>query len=241
MRNKLNELKKVERELRGIVSTLFETETSDGNLYLIKFNEYINNNSVIKEIVRDYIDKDINLNDFIYKTDFGYIQFDIPVDESLHYKYILKYISHLIENKIVLVREFSHYKNKKTYNDCIQLALKDLINPLYSYISRELMSKIEDLESKIREEEIKSHGDFIIGDVAKNGGVFNKETGDKISNHHNTSNNANGDLVQGDNNKKVVKQKFYQKEGFWTGVLSGIIVGLAVWGIQELIKFLINL
>lgn len=36
------------------------------------------------------------------------------------------------------------------------------------------------------------------------------------------------------------RMKFYQKEGFWPGVLSGIIVGLAVWGIQELIKYLIG-
>lgn len=43
------------------------------------------------------------------------------------------------------------------------------------------------------------------------------------------------------NQNKTIHKKFYQKEGFWTGVISGIIVGLAVWGIQELIKFLINL
>ena len=46
--------------------------------------------------------------------------------------------------------------------------------------------------------------------------------------------------IENSQNKTTYK-KFYRKDGFWTGVISGIIVGLAVWGIQELIKFLVNL
>jgi hypothetical protein len=44
----------------------------------------------------------------------------------------------------------------------------------------------------------------------------------------------------GQNNTSIKKVKFYQKEGFWSGVLSGVIVALISEGIVFVITKLIG-
>lgn len=228
MSNRLNELRKTEREFREVSTNLFNTEYTDGLFTLIKFNEFIHKNNDVEEIIKEYDDPNVDLSDYIIKGDnLLFTQFDKPTEDALHYKYILKYLSSLIENAVDLRVEFNFYKLHKKYNDAIQSALKDIFTPLYSYVKRELIAKIE-IEENIEKEETKHVGDIYYGDVAKEGGVLNK-AGRVIK---------NGDVIQGNNN--TVKKRFYQKEGFWSGVISGIIVGLACWGIEELIKYLIG-
>lgn len=240
MSKKLNDLKKTERDFRGLVSNLFNTEWTDGLFHLIKFNTFIHDNKEIKKIISKFDDPTIDISNFVMKgSTLLYTQFDKPLDDSLHYKYILKYINQLIENNTDLKQEFSYYKREKNYNNAIQTAFKDLISPLYTYIIKELISKIEQEEDKEKKLEQKPV-DVYMGDVAKDGGVVNKAGHDIASSNNNSTNIAGENIIQENNNIKI-KKKFYQKEGFWTGVISGIIVGLAVWGIQELIKFLINL
>lgn len=230
MRTELNELKKVEREFRNLSNELFSTEYNDGNVYLKKFNNYIRENLIIYEIIREFDNSNVDLNVFIFKD--PHFRMIIPEDEKTHYKYIITYIKWLIDNNVKLTSEFIFYKGNKKFNQCIQLALKELVRPLYSYILRELINKIETLESTIKEKEELAFSVY---------NIENQHNGDNIGIQDNSLNKVGGDIVQGDNNKKSTKVKFYQKEGFWSGVLSGIIVGLVVWGIEELIKFLVNL
>ena len=229
MRTKLNELKKVEREFRNYSNELFKTEHSDGNVYLKKFNNYIHENSIIYEIIKEFDNANVDLNDFIYKD--PWLRLIIPEDEKLHYKYILAYIKWLIDNEVNFIGEFQMYKGKRKFNESIQLALNDVVKPLYSFISREIINKITELESSISEKEEQIHS--VVN-------IEHQYNGDKIGIQDNSINKNGGDITQGDNNK-TAKIKFYKKEGFWSGVISGIIVGLAVWGIEELIKFLITL
>ena len=240
MSNRLNQLKKSERDLRDIVSNLLNTEYTDGLFHLIKFNNFIHEDKEVKKIIKNFDDPNVDLSNYVLKgNNLMFTQYDKPIDDALHYKYILKYISQLIEKNVDLKVEFAFYKQHQKFNDAIQSALKDIITPLYSYIRRELIAKIEIEENKEKEDmKQKQSGDIYYGDVAKDGGVLNK-AGRDIDNKKTMSVNQNeGDVIQGDNNK--IKKKFYQKEGFWSGVISGIIVGLACWGIEELIKYLIG-
>ena len=56
------------------------------------------------------------------------------------------------------------------------------------------------------------------------------------------NNNKIKDSNIGQDNIIVKRMRFYQKEGFWSGVLSGVIVAVVsegiLFGIAELIKFL---
>lgn len=239
MSNRLNELRKTEREFREVSSNLFNTEHTDGLFNLIKFNDFIHGNKEIKKIIKKYDDPSVDLSNYIMKGGhLLYTQFDKPIEDDLHYKYILKYISNLIENSVDLRVEFSFYKQHKKYNDAIQSALKDIVSPLYSFIRRTLVEKIELEDEKEKTQMMnKSQGDTIYN-LATDGGTINNAKGNISSSNKSSINKNKGDVIQGDNN--TVKKRFYQKEGFWSGVISGIIVGLACWGIEELIKYLIG-
>lgn len=56
------------------------------------------------------------------------------------------------------------------------------------------------------------------------------------------NNNKIKDSNIGQNNTIIKKTRFYQKEGFWSGVISGVIAALIsegiIIGIAELIKYL---
>jgi len=242
MRKKLQELKKTSNELRDIVSRLYTMDFTDDKLYLTKFNNYIHENEIIKEIINPYDNAYVDVNEFRLKNENqSYLQFNIPIKDSLHYQYILKYLYYLInQSKTDLRYEFAWYKMNKNYNEAIRTGIKDVIDPLYSFICRELFSQMEEIEDVLKEQQLKRSGDIFFGDVAKDGGVVKKSDRDFTDSSNHSINKSNGDIFQGNNNKKTTKQKFYQKEGFWIGVLSGVISSMItsgiIWGITELVK-----
>lgn len=60
------------------------------------------------------------------------------------------------------------------------------------------------------------------------------------SNFGNTQNYVHND--NSSNKTTITNKKFYQKEGFWGGVLTGVITSLIssgiIWGISELINLI---
>ena len=234
MKEKLKNLKKANGELRDITSYLYRTTVSDDKTNLIKFRNFIHSNEIVKEIILPYIDDSVDISKFAYFGQF-HIVFDKPVEDDLLYKYIIKFIDEAIDDKRTLHEIFVYYKRKRSLDDSIQEGLKDLVDPLFRFISRELISQIEEIENELSNKA----QEVILGDVAKDGGVIKKAGRDySEANNSPTTKTTSGDIFQGDKNSKKVH--FYQKEGFVSGIISGIIVGLAVWGIEELIKFLIE-
>ena len=68
-------------------------------------------------------------------------------------------------------------------------------------------------------------------------GDNNKITHSNIGSNQNDSHDDNSK-----NKSTTINKKFYQKEGFWAGVLTGVISTLIssgiIWGISELIKLI---
>ena len=207
MREQLQKLKKTSNEFRDLMSYLYRTTVTDGKVHLIKFRNYIHTNEIIKEIIKPFIDDTVNLDEFVLRgSNRLYISFNKPVEDELLYKFIIKYVDELSNNDVSLDAEFTYYKRINKFNDAIQSAIKDAIDPLFRYISRELISKIEEIEQKLEAE--KKPGDVYLGDVAKDGGVFKKAGNDFTESNNNSTNNAGGDIIQGDKNKTIKKQHF---------------------------------
>lgn len=235
MKDKLKELKITDRELRRVIGALYNTQKKDNKTHLIILDNFFKQNDIIKECLQPFREMDVDLNDFVYQGSYSNeVVFKYPIDNKSRNALILKYIDYLLSdemNKTSLMSTFTYYNGNKTYDDAIQNALRDLVNPLYLYMNDYIKEKIEDLEDENKDNSGKT--------IHTGMYVENQVSGNQIK-----DNEVKGDIIQGDKNEKIVKQKFYQKEGFWGGVLSGVIATLIstgiIWGITELIKLIVG-
>jgi len=224
MSEKLKELKATERELRELVKDVYQTKVSDGTVYLQRFCDFINSNENIKPLLADYDPTEKYDDVLIYYSDSGHITAIVPPkNKTTHISCILGTISFICKREN-LHGLFAFYGGHKNYNNSIQNGLHDLLNPLYTLLSGRLRELIDSIDSK-EKSPILHIGDNVVG---------NKQQ-------------AGGDIISGDNNTKKIKTttktnvNFYKKEGFISGVISGVISTLVVMGIIELIKFLIGM
>jgi len=218
MNEKFKELKVTERELRRLVGNVFKTEVKDGTVYLQRLDNFIKSNNYIKSLLIDY-DPTINFEGVLvfYRENKQGIEAIVPPeDETVHISCILGMLNFLCENQN-LHEHFFWYKNQQNRNECIQSGLKDLLNPLYTLLSTKLVEIIGEIERNEKMPIQHFDGDYVARDKQ----------------------HVEGDAFWGDNNKKTT-MAFYKKDGYLSGVITGIISSLIAAAIIKLAQFLIG-
>ena len=89
----IREYRKVSQAFRRLSSNMLKTNYDDGNIQLIRFRKFIEENEVINRIIQDKItDIDYDYkNNFIVEDD-GWASISIPIDESKHIKAMYDYL-----------------------------------------------------------------------------------------------------------------------------------------------------
>lgn len=158
-------------------------------------------------------------------------QFDLPSDEDGYIEYecptclkIFRLNKNLfmVSNKVELyIYAKPLYWAEKTFDASIRKLLETSMKPLIEYIQLKLNNILLEAEAEESQVATNVHN----GDVIMGGNVQKVE-------------NGNATMKDVGNNKSRKKFSF-QKESFWLGVLSAVIAGLIVFGIEELIRHLI--
>lgn len=130
------EYRKTSLTFRRISSNMLNSKYDEGNLQLIRFRKFIQENKIISEIIKNKI-KDVEYkNDFISNEDDGYwYTVDIPIDEAVHIKSMYCYLIEITEKEMDLrgiAGRFHH--GSKSWNDIIQSYLDKIFKPLVDFI-----------------------------------------------------------------------------------------------------------
>jgi hypothetical protein len=147
--SKLKEYKRLSMEFRRVSSNLLRSEYSDENLYVIRFKEYIDNSTVIKDMISKSIcDSDYSFEDCFYKVDTqGWQEIKPPTKESDHIKAMYDYIDYIVSNSISiesLAMNLYHGSSKRT--EIIRAFIDRAFLPLINFITDSLSTQIMLLE-----------------------------------------------------------------------------------------------
>lgn len=135
---------------------MLTTKYDDGNIQLIRFRKFIQENELINNIIQDKI-KDV---DYDYKENFiiedgGWANISIPIDDSEHIKAMYDYlvdITNAEEDIRWRARKFYHSSSK--WNDIIREYLDKAFKPLVDFIVDSLSMEMIEMESVKQETHI---------------------------------------------------------------------------------------
>lgn len=210
---KSSELKAIIEKHNRLAGDAMNIEYDTGNMPLKKYKNFIDTNEVIKEILADVVIASKTAPELFVSTVRGiYTNESENETEDLAIQY--KEITTLVNNDENIRDYASRYfslKYKK-FNDMINELLSICLKPLVKYIQEALKTKLYEIE-EVEKVQMVVHGDYVNG-------------------------------VQQKNNKKAVnkqKVKFeFNKENFFLGIISAVVVEVVAWGIIELVKLLIQ-
>ena len=210
---KSSELKNIIEKHNRLAGDAMSIRYDTGNMPLKKYKNFIDTNEIIKDILSDVVLASKIAPELFVSNGYGFYtnEFENEIDD-LAIKY--KEISTLVDNDVNLKKYASRYFSLKykRFDDMITDLLSLCLKPVIKYIQEELMAKLYETEENEKSQMI-VHGDYVNG------------------------------VLQKDNKKSVHKQniKFeFNKENFFLGIISAVIVEVVAWGIIELIKFLIG-
>lgn len=187
---------------------------------IIRYKTFVESNDLIKEIMAPIIEKSKSAVD-LYTN--GRINYEVDEIENLAILY--KHLVFMSQDGFNLCQHATQvyaFKYRK-FDDMINELMKVSFFPITQYIKRKLNEEYLFREEKERNQSqpsIQVGGDYISGN-----GIVQKGS-------ENTVKNAQ-------NNKSVQKFEFH-KGSFFLGILASVISGLIVWGITELIKYIIG-
>jgi len=222
-------IQEIQKRARAIYNQEIDANVNSketGTTFLIRYINFIDSNEVIKSILSEFDKTPCLHEEFVKFSSIEHAPYNVapitnfitPVEPDKEISYILMAIHYLKEQNLKAL--FYDGGNKKT-NANIRAGLKMLIEPLTQYIVENLKSKFDEMEeSEIESLPLIVQGDVIYGNKNQAGRDINSKT-----------------TVKTKNVFKIIKN---QKQGFVLGIISGIITGLSVWGITELIRFLIG-
>ncbi len=220
------EIKKVINEHRTRSSDVMNLKYDSPNAPLIRYKDYINNNETIKTILSDIIEKAKNAEEMFVICSYGNHTLHYEVDEIENLAIMYKHLNKIAVDNFNLC----HYASQlfamkyKKYNDMINELLKTSVLPIMQFIQRELENLYDEVKSKEGQgmgvSQVQVHGDYYSGNEVVQVGNNNKMKDIK--------------------NDKSVKKFNFNKESFFIGLASAVVTELIVWGIVELIKFLIK-
>ena len=218
------EIKKVIMQHTNYASAVMNTNYETRENTIASYKNFIDTNSIISSIISPIKEAAADAPDLFNKN--GY---DISVcsdtDDIKDKAILYKHLSFMAEsNKNLAHYAISIYWRERKFNSAIQKLLQASVLPLINYIRLKLEELYAESEDQEKQEQSTSihNGDNIYGCNFQ-----------KVENGQAAMNN-----VGNDNSKKNFT---FQKESFFLGVLSAIISGLILFGIEELIKYLISI
>jgi hypothetical protein len=142
------EYRKVSQAFRRVASNMLTTKYDDGNIQLIRFRRFIQENELINSIIQEKI-RDV---DYDYKKEFivedgGWSSIVIPIDESKHIKAMFDYLIDITnEEKDIrgVAHKFYHHSGK--WNDIIREYLDKAFKPLVDFIVDSLSMEMIGME-----------------------------------------------------------------------------------------------
>lgn len=217
------EIKKVIMQHTNHASAVMNTNYETRENTIVSYKNFIDNNPIISSIISLIKEAAANAPDLFDKN--GY---DISVcsdsDEIKDKAILYKHLSFMAESdKNLGDYALSIYWRERKVNTAIQKLLQSSVLPLINYIRLKLEELYAEAEDREKQEQATAihNGDNIYG-----GNIQKVENGQ-----------ASMKNVGNDNSKK----KFhFQKESFFLGVLSAVVSGLIIFGLEELIRYIIN-
>ncbi|EHI99774.1 hypothetical protein CDLVIII_3200 [Clostridium sp. DL-VIII] len=132
------EYRKTSLAFRRVASNMLTTDCKEGNIQLIRFRMFIQEDKIISRIISKKI-KDIEYDykkDFIICPDGDYWNYiNIPIDESKHIKAMYDYLIDITKEEKDLrgiASSFQHSSN--TWNDIVRSYLDMMFKPLVDFI-----------------------------------------------------------------------------------------------------------
>ena len=148
------EYRRVSQAFRRVASNMLTTKYEDGNIQLIRFRKFIQENELINDIIQEKI-KDINYDykgNFIIEDNGWSSSISIPIDDSKHIKAMYDYLLDITNEEEDIrgrARQFCHSSGK--WNDIIREYLDKVFKPLVDFIVDSLsmeMIGMEDLKQE---------------------------------------------------------------------------------------------
>lgn len=207
------EIKKTMKDHSDYASAVMNLRYDSITTPIIRYKNFIDNNEIVNNIMKPIRDKAVTAADLYLQSGVSY-----EVDEIDNLAILYKHLCFMAqENFNLLNHAVDHYALKcKSFNDMIHKLLKFSVLPLIQYIERQLSNIYVECEDK------------------------EKQSQSYIENQYNIQQNGdNGTIKDVQNNKSVSKFEF-NKDSFLLGILASVASGLIVWGITELIMFLIK-
>lgn len=150
------EYRKVSQAFRRVASNMLTTKYDDGNIQLIRFRKFIEENELINNIIQDKI-KNVNYD---YKDNFivedgGWSTISIPIDEGEHIKAMYDYLVDITnEENDIRGRAHSFYHSSGKWNDIIREYVDKAFKPLVDFIVDSLSMEMIGMESVKQETHI---------------------------------------------------------------------------------------
>ena len=121
----IKDYRKVSQAFRRVSSNMLKTNYDDGNIQLIRFRRFIEENEVINRIIQDKI---INI-DYDYKNNFivedgGRASISIPIDESKHIKAMYDLIQFMVSDDRNFGNVFHSYLADGNLNERMKSFMK---------------------------------------------------------------------------------------------------------------------
>ena len=150
------EYRKTSLTFRRIASNMLNSTYDEGNLQLIRFRNYIQDNKIINAIIENKIDGVEAQGNFISDEDDGYwYTLNIPIDEAEHIKSMYYYLIEMTEEEKDLrgVAVRFHHSDEK-WNDIIRSYLEKVFKPLVDFIVDSLSMEMMIMEPEKNETHI---------------------------------------------------------------------------------------
>ncbi|WP_221373362.1 hypothetical protein [Clostridium perfringens] len=155
--NDIIEYRKVSQSFRRVASNMLTTKYEEGNIQLIRFRKFIQENDLVKNIIQEKI-KGVNYNykgNFIIENNGWSSSISIPIDECEHIKAMYDYLLDITneeEDIRARARTFCHSGGK--WNDIIREYLNKVFKPLVDFIIDSLSMEMIGMESVKQETHI---------------------------------------------------------------------------------------
>lgn len=218
------DIKKVILQHNNFASAVMNTNYQTREDTISAYKNFIDSNELVASIIAPIKAASLDAPDLFKKNYNGvsvYSDPDIIKDKAILYKHL----TYMTENTMKL-KFYAHsiFFTSKKYNDAIRRLLETSVLPIINYIQlklSELLTEAEDEEKRVQSTPI------------HNGDIFYGNNNQKVENGSASMKN-----VGNDNSKKTFT---FQKESFFLGFVSAVISGLVVFGLEELIRYLISI
>lgn len=173
---------------KKISSEVLNSNTTK-NIYLIRFKDFIDEDSIIKDIISNkikYVSCDCEEQNFIKEINTHYVDVEIPLNEDEHIKYIYNHLSNITKNKMDLIdiaSKFYHKNNNYIFR--VNNYITKVFKPLLDYIENILLREIKILDNNNHKQ-----GDIIINNDIKNNYGSNNIAKGNISSINTVSNHS---------------------------------------------------